>query len=193
MPSIYLIRHEEPELRGRFIGRTDPPLTASGRDAAASKLGRLDVKALYVSPLLRARQTAETIPCAKPHIVLPQLAEIDFGDWEGLSWQEVEDRWPGAAVSKIEDWLGVAPPGGETWERFTARLETALLQILGGPMPAAIVAHMVVNAALAQKLTGADPKGFRQEYGEITICEHSVEHTVGGESGARESDRREME
>ncbi len=115
MPAIYLIRHEEPELRGRFIGRTDPPLTAQGCDAAASKLSALDVKAVYVSPLRRARQTAQAIACATPHIVLPQLAEIDFGEWEGLSWSEIEDRWPGAAVRKIEDWLGVPPPGGESW------------------------------------------------------------------------------
>ena len=43
MPSIYLIRHEEPEMRGRFIGRTNPPLSALGRDAAAAKLCGLDV------------------------------------------------------------------------------------------------------------------------------------------------------
>ena len=178
MPSIYLIRHEEPEMRGRFIGRTDPPLTAQGCDAAVSKLSALDVNAVYVSPLRRARQTAQAIRCAAPHIVLPQLAEIDFGEWEGLAWNEIEDRWPGAAVRKIEDWLGVAPPGGESWADFTARLDTALEQVLAGPMPAAIVAHMVVNAALAQRLTGADPRCFRQQYGEITICEYSVEHTA---------------
>ncbi len=172
MPSVYLIRHEEPEMRGRFIGRTDPPLTIQGREAAAVKLCAVNVAAVYVSPLRRARQTAEAIACATPHIVLPQLAEIDFGEWEGLTWSEVEDRWPGASVRKIEDWLGVAPPGGESWAAFQARLEAPLAQVLAGPMPAAIVAHMVVNAALAQRLTGADPKSFRQEYGEITICEY---------------------
>ena len=191
MPAIYLIRHEEPELRGRFIGRTDPPLTAQGCDAAASKLSALDVKAVYVSPLRRARQTAQAIACATPHIVLPQLAEIDFGEWEGLSWSEIEDRWPGAAVRKIEDWLGVPPPGGESWAGFTARLETALERVLAGPMPAAIVAHMVVNAALAERLTGADPRCFRQQYGEITICE--VEHTVSRESIPGERNRGALE
>jgi len=172
MPSIYLIRHEEPEMRGRFIGRTDPPLTAQGREAAASKLCALDVQAVYVSPLRRALQTAEAIPCA-PAIVLPQLAEIDFGEWEGLSWQVVEDRWPGAAVRRIEDWLGIAPPGGESWTNFRTRVDAALNQILAGAMPAAVVAHMVVNAVLAERLTGADPRCFHQEYGEIVICEYS--------------------
>jgi len=160
-------------MRGRFIGRTDPPLTAQGRDAAASKLRGLDVKAVYVSPLRRALQTAEAIPCAPPPIVVPQLAEIDFGDWEGLSWQEVEDRWPGAAVRSIEDWLGVAPPGGESWPDFRTRVDAALNQILAGAMPAAVVAHMVVNAAIVERLTGADPRCFHQQYGEIVICEYS--------------------
>ena len=50
-------------MRGRFIGRTDSPLTSEGRDAAASKLGALDVKAVYVSPLRRARRATTGTRC----------------------------------------------------------------------------------------------------------------------------------
>jgi broad specificity phosphatase PhoE len=171
MSCLLLIRHEEPEMRGRFIGRTDPPLTAAGREAAAAKLAGLTVAALYVSPLLRARQTAEAIGGPVEPIVLPELAEIDFGDWEGLTWQEIQQRWPDAACRKIEDWLGAAPPGGELWCDFCARIDRALERVLAGPRPAAIVAHMVVNAALAARLLGRDPKQFRQEYGEILTCD----------------------
>jgi broad specificity phosphatase PhoE len=166
--SILLIRHQEPELRGRFIGRTDPPLTPEGREAAAT-LRNIQVAALYCSPLRRARETAAFIP-VEP-IVLPELAEICFGEWEGLSWQEIQERWPGVACRKVEDWLGVTAPGGECWTDFCARIDRALERILAGPRPAAVVAHMVVNAALAERLLGQDPKQFRQQYGEILTCD----------------------
>ena len=172
MPCIYIIRHEEPEMRGRFIGRTDPPLTPAGLEAAAAKLAGLEVAAIYASPLRRARQTAEAIGGPAP-IILPELAEIDFGEWEGLTWQEIQQRWPNTACRKVEDWLGVTTPGGETWTDFCARIDRALEQVLAGPRPAAIVAHMVVNAALAARLLQCDPKGFRQEYGEILTCDDS--------------------
>src|SRR5262249_592364 len=68
---------------------------------------------------------------------------------------------------KIEDWLGETAPGGECWADFDARIGRALDRILASPRPAAIVAHMVVNAALAARLAGANPKRFNQRYGEI--------------------------
>jgi broad specificity phosphatase PhoE len=166
--SIFLIRHQQPELFGRFIGQTDPPLTPEGRTAAES-LREVRVAALYSSPLRRARETASFIP-GEP-IVIPELAEISFGDWEGLTWQEIQERWPGVACRKVEDWLGVTAPGGECWADFCARIDRALERILAGPRPAAVVAHMVVNAALAQRLLGRDPKHFRQQYGEILTCD----------------------
>jgi broad specificity phosphatase PhoE len=176
MPSIYLIRHEEPEMRGRFIGRTDPPLTAAGRLAAAAKLGALEVASIYVSPLRRARQTAEAIRTLAAPMVVDELAEIHFGEWEGLTWQEIELRWPNTACRKVEDWLGVTAPGGESWADFCVRVECALRRVLAGPRPAAVVAHMVVNAALAARLMGADPKRFHQEYGEVLPCEAPDSH-----------------
>jgi broad specificity phosphatase PhoE len=167
MSSILLIRHEEPEMRGCFIGRTDPPLTAAGRQAAASKFADVQVQAIYCSPLRRALETAQAIRCGVEPVVIEELAEIDFGEWEGLTWQEIERRWPNAACRKIEDWLGQTAPGGESWSDFDARIGRALERILSGPKPAAIVAHMVVNAALAARLAGADPKRFYQPYGDI--------------------------
>jgi broad specificity phosphatase PhoE len=166
--SILLIRHEEPEMRGRFIGRTDSPLSPQGRIAAVVKLAAVQAAVVYVSPLRRAMETAEVIDA--PKVVLPELAEICFGEWEGLTWQEIQERWPGVACRKIEDWLGVTYPGGECWTDFCARIDRALPPILAGPRPAAVVAHMVVNAALAARLLGSDPKSFRQQYGEILTC-----------------------
>jgi probable phosphoglycerate mutase len=131
------------------------------------KLAAVAVKAIYVSPLRRAMETAAAIRCGVEPVVVEELAEIDFGEWEGFTWQEIEERWPGAACRKVEDWLGETAPGGECWTDFDARVGRALERILAGPKPAAVVAHMVVNAALAARLAGADPKRFHQQYGEI--------------------------
>ncbi len=171
MSTIYLVRHEEPELRGRFIGRMDPPLTDAGRSAAAAKLCDLDVSTIFVSPLQRARQTAEHIRCEAQHVVvIPELAEMDFGEWEGLLWAEIQARSPEWAGRKLDNWFAFAPPGGEAWDQFRARIDRALDRILAGPFPAAVVAHMLVNAVLAERLLGAAPGEFFQKYGEILPC-----------------------
>jgi broad specificity phosphatase PhoE len=175
MPAIYLIRHQEPAVRGCFLGRTDPPLSDTGR-VAASALQELHVRSLFVSPLRRAQETAEAIRCGARAVLL-ELAEIGFGEWEGLTWEEIEQRWPDLARRKADDWLGVTPPGGETWQDFCARVDRALRQIRSSPHPVAVVAHQVVNAVLAARLAGTDPRNFQQDYGEVIVCEDALEYS----------------
>jgi len=176
MPTIYLIRHQEPAVRGCFLGRTDPPLSDAGRDAAR-KLCALQVRSIFVSPLRRARETAEAIPCDAPRVVLPELAEMDFGDWDGLAWDEIKQRWPEIARRKSEDWFGLTPPRGETWQSLCDRVDRALAQIRNAPGPIAVVAHITVNAALAARLRGTDPSTFQQNYGEVILCDDALEHS----------------
>jgi len=158
-------------LRGCLLGRTDPPLSERGRVAALS-LATLSVRSVFTSPLRRARETAEAIRA--PLEILPELAEIDFGEWDGLTWREIERRSPELARRKVEDWFGVVIPGGEAWPDFRVRVERALDRALAAPAPVAIVAHVTVNAVLAARLMDADPRSFRQEYGEILTCEYSL-------------------
>ena len=157
-------------MRGRFIGRMDPPLTAAGRASAAVKLASLNVRAIFASPLQRARQTAEHIRGDAELIVVPELAEMDFGEWEGLLWSEIQARSPEWAGRKLDNWFAFAAPGGEAWDAFRARMDRALERILAGPFPAAVVAHMLVNAVLAERLLGAEPGQFFQKYGEVLEC-----------------------
>ena len=176
MPSIYLIRHEEPEMRGTSSAARIRPYRG-GEAVGHRKTRGPGFAAIYVSPLRRARQTAEAIGERGVPVVIPELAEIDFGEWEGLNLVQIQERWPDAACRKTEDWLGVTTPGGESWVDFCVRVDRALDIVLAGPKPAAIVAHMVVNSALAARLTGSDPKRFRQEYGEINACEAPCQHS----------------
>jgi broad specificity phosphatase PhoE len=170
-----LIRHTPCTLSGRACyGHLDAPLPDTAAESIAQTLQRVQpVDVVFTSPLQRcfalASQLAQRDRC--PLVSDPDLRELDFGEWEGLTWQEIQQRWPNTACRKVEDWLGVTAPGGETWIDFCARVDRALEQVLAGPRPAAVVAHMVVNAALAARILQTDPKRFHQDYGEILTCD----------------------
>lgn len=167
MATIHLIRHGEPEMRGVFLGQMDPPLSMPGRMQVAGSLTEIEVTIIYTSPLRRARETAEYV--RSPRIrILQDLREIDFGEWTGKTWREIESGWSELAQRKAADWLGVAAPGGESWQQLLDRTGNAWRIILAGPMPAAVVAHQAVNAALANLIDGSDPLAFQQQYGEVT-------------------------
>jgi broad specificity phosphatase PhoE len=164
MQTLLLVRHAEPELTGVLLGRLDPPLSEAGVREAQSHLAGLEVRMVYSSPLRRALETAQMIDCGAPLQVLEELAEIDLGDWDGLRWREIERRDPDLARRKLDDWFGVSPPGGEPWPAFAKRVARALERIRLGPFPAAVVAHIAVNAQLAHLVAGLDPAAFTQEY-----------------------------
>ncbi|MBK9170327.1 MAG: histidine phosphatase family protein [Bryobacterales bacterium] len=163
MRTLYLIRHAEPEDCGVLLGRTDSLLTARGQLAAA-QLSSLRVQTVFSSPLRRAVDTALHL---KPPIVLPELAEIDFGQWDGLYWKDIQRRWPDLVAAKEKDWFGVTPPGGEPWDAFVARLERMWPRILAAKAPIAVVAHAAVNSVLSHWLGGPEPLGFHQHYCEV--------------------------
>lgn len=169
--SLYVIRHDEPALRGVFLGRTDPPLSDAGAEASRRKMAEVQAAIVYSSPLRRAIQTARMIACEAELVELADLRELDFGEWDGLTWEQVLSRWPELAGTKLRDWLGSTPPGGEAWECFVQRVDRALATIREGPKPAAIVAHLVVNSVIMWRLTGQPPQAFQQHYGEVLRVE----------------------
>lgn len=159
------MRHARPAVEGVFLGRTDPSLANDAEAESRERLTRIQVEVVYSSPLRRARSTAAWLHCDAPVIVLPDLADLDFGEWQGLSWSEIVQRDPERAEAKLADWLGIAPPGGESWLVFERRVSLALRQVVAGPFPAAVVAHEAVNAVIALQLTGVPPGQFHQPFG----------------------------
>jgi probable phosphoglycerate mutase len=160
---LYLVRHAEPTLAGRFIGTTDPPLSERGHAAAEEKMRTFAVDHAFVSPRQRARQTAAYLEA--PQTVLDGLGEIDFGQWEGLSWGEIINLDPANAQRKMKDWFGCPAPGGEAWKPFSHRVQRALDTIRESQHACvAVVAHLLVNAAIHQAITGQPPDSFKQEY-----------------------------
>ena len=165
MPTLYVVRHGEPALRGVMLGRTDPPLSEAGR--AQMRGIALPVHVVFTSPLRRAVESAELMAKGAEVVILSDLAEIGFGEWDGKSWSEIEAMDPELAGRKLENWLSVAPPGGEPWPEFQQRVDSALEVALMRGEDAAIVGHIAVNACIASIIAGVDPLGFRQEYGQV--------------------------
>src|SRR5688572_19696591 len=115
---VILVRHGETESsrERRFAGATDVALTDFGREQArvlAQRLRPARIDAIHVSPLLRCRQTAEAITevTGRKAMVVDDLRECHFGDWENLTVAEVAERWPEALQMWAAD-EAHPPPGG---------------------------------------------------------------------------------
>ena len=132
---IYLLRHGETvwNRAGRFQGQGDAPLTAEGVAQARAMGQRLAQEELagarlISSPLYRAWQSAVLVAEAlslDPHTIEfePRLMEVSFGDWEGLTREEIKandlDKW---RARKADIW-NHAPPGGESFAQTEVRVE----------------------------------------------------------------------
>lgn len=128
MLTLLLVRHGQTDWSKarRFCGRNDPPLNATGRamaDAMAERWGGERWDAVYASPLLRARQTAEPLAAraARPVTVDPDWVEIDCGRWEGLTQAESSARDPEAWAAFLRDPSRNGPAGGESGEAALVR------------------------------------------------------------------------
>ncbi|HSR84179.1 MAG TPA: histidine phosphatase family protein [Streptosporangiaceae bacterium] len=136
--TTLLLRHGQTALSAerRFAGRGDIRLTELGLEQARAAALRLadrgGVDLVQTSPLLRARQTAEIVAAAvgAPLEMDDDLAETDFGNWEGMTFGEVMARWP----DEIAAWMAdpeIAPPGGESFAAVAVRVDAALDRLLG--------------------------------------------------------------
>lgn len=126
---LLLVRHAATEHSGRrFSGRNELPLSDVGEQQAAALARRTlpDVAAVVSSPLRRARQTATRIADALGAEVSVHdgLVETDFGPWEGLTFEEVQEGWPTELAAWLRD-LDAAPPGGESFSAVAARARRA--------------------------------------------------------------------
>ena len=136
MVRLLLVRHGETEwnAQGRYQGRSDVPLSEIGRQQALAARDRLageEIHAAYTSDLQRAWETAETIlgPHGLSLYAEPRLREIYFGEWEGLTYDEIVHRYPKALAAWEADPVNVPPPGGEALSQVVTRVQAALSEI----------------------------------------------------------------
>lgn len=130
MNACILIRHGATDMAGRFCGHSDPPLNNAGRaqiDRVASMLSA-SPEVIYCSDLLRARESAAILGnrLAVPVEVRSGLREIGFGQWEGLSWQEIELSFPVESRTWIEKFPLGAIPSGERYDDFRDRVRNEI-------------------------------------------------------------------
>jgi alpha-ribazole phosphatase len=159
---ILFIRHAETEMAGRFCGHSDPDLNAQGR-AQLMDLARLlsaeTIEGVYSSDLRRAQSTAQAIAAARsiPLSLRPALREIDFGQWEGLSWAQIEDRHPEYSRKWAAGYPHHPAPGGEEFDAFKARILGEVNHLLDRG-PVAVVTHAGVLRVVLQHLCGCSER-----------------------------------
>ena len=169
MRRICLLRHARPDFPFGVrlcLGSTDLPLGAFGRMQAcrtALCMADLDFEAVYSSPLQRAVETAGFF--SQDVRVLPDLREMDCGDWEGLNFEEIQRRWPEIYAARGND-LSLPIPNGETAGEVRSRAERALQQILSETTgDVLIVAHSFVIRSLLKDYS------VRLPYASLTILD----------------------
>lgn len=148
MGKLFLIRHGETELNAQkcYCGSMDVKLSDVGLAQAGMVAERLrdeEVKNIFTSPMLRSVETAEIISTdhkPEPRIV-EGLREIDFGDWEGFTFEEINSNYP----DQVDKWFkhpdDFAFPGGESVQSFHQRVINSFAEIVSYPGPMVVVAH----------------------------------------------------
>ena len=150
MTRLIVVRHGQTvwNLERKYQGHSDIALTDKGLEqarAVAARLAEEPVHAVYASDLSRAFKTAECIAGAHGLTVklVPELREIKFGEWEGLTYEQITERWPGllGKLWTTPDELEI--PGGETFRQLKERSTAAIGHIVAGHpgQTVAVVAH----------------------------------------------------
>ena len=147
---IYLLRHGETawNTEKRYQGRTDLPLSDRGR----TLLGRADFspERVYVSPLVRARETAAILFPETGQVTIPNFREMDFGAFEGRTADEMADD-PAYRIW-VEGGCTGRCPGGERLAEFSGRVWAAFAKLLEtNPEQLVIVAHGGVQMAIMER------------------------------------------
>jgi len=175
MKKVYLIRHGLPDFpggKGMCIGTTDIPMGEKGL-AQATEMAKIlpPVTAVFSSPLTRAVQTAQAIGMSVT--ILDDLREMYAGEWDGLTFEEIRQRYPELYAARFHD-LTIPLPGAEDHTeglaRFSAAMETAAQ---ASPGDFAVVAHGGIIAQFLQDISGVWKK---PDYTEIISLIWENEH-----------------
>ena len=182
---LYILRHGQTVRHDewRLNGKTDVDLTDVGRaqlDAAAEDLAGVEFTAVYSSDLQRSRYGGEAL--ARPRNlelrVDSSFREINFGDWEGMNFTEVEAKYPGAWDERRLNIAHHRPPGAETISELWDRVQDGVSRLLDNHAgeTVALVAHSGVNRAILLQALGSTPEHvwtIHQDFGCLNIIEYA--------------------
>jgi broad specificity phosphatase PhoE len=152
--GVLVVRHRQStyNVDKIFTGRADPPLSDEGVATAAilvARLATMGFEAIVSSPALRARQTAAAVAALTGQTVVTdaRLQEHDVPAWEGLTRDQIEERWPGAWTAWKER-LEMRSLGAEPWADVEARVAAALLDHGTRRRRVLVIAHAGVLRAV---------------------------------------------
>jgi broad specificity phosphatase PhoE len=161
MNGILFIRHAETDMAGTFCGHSNPPINARGRQQIQSLINALDgedIECIFTSDLERAVSTAGALAdtLGVPCITRRTLREIDFGSWEGLTWQQIRERDEGYARRWTEIYPKLPAPGGESFADFQTRVIADVTEISNNTdrHQVAVVTHGGVIRVVLQMMCG---------------------------------------
>ncbi|MDD2735647.1 MAG: alpha-ribazole phosphatase [Desulfuromonadaceae bacterium] len=181
---IYLIRHgqvagfDQP----RYNGQADVALTEFGIEQyhlLKERLADKNISACYTSDLSRCT-TGAGIICEALGIeptAHRELRELNIGVWEGLAWQEIQDKWPDGWQARLDDLVNYRVPQGENLLDLEARVMPIISDIVErhSGEEVLVVAHGGVNRIVLLNAIGAPLAGLfniEQSYGCLNIIDY---------------------
>jgi broad specificity phosphatase PhoE len=176
--SLYLIRHGETEwsLSGQHTGRTDIPLTQRGEDEArelAPLLRHIQFNRVFTSPRQRARRTCALSGLGKEAVIEPDLAEWDYGDYEGKLSPDIRNERPGWNVFLD------GCPHGEMPEQVSSRADRLIAHLRSMDGNIALFSHSEFGLALAARWIGlpvAEGQHFLLGTGSLNTLSYNPAH-----------------
>ena len=186
--TLYLVRHGAIiSVAGKaFIGQTEAPLSEQGVEQAWALrkwLADIPFTRIISSDLSRSRRTAQIIAGRHAAVIesVPKLREINLGEWDGLSFQEICNRFPDDYAARGRDMENWRPPRGESFADCRVRVHQALGQILSDSHDdVLVVGHAGVNRLILCSILGIPIRNLHnigQDYGCINILELSSGRT----------------
>ena len=160
--DLFVVRHGETawSLTGQHTGRTDIPLTENGRRLAGRlrpALAKETFSLVLVSPMQRARQTCELAGLGTAAVIDPDLVEWNYGEYEGLTPKQIDEKAPGWLIFRD------GCPGGELPAQVGARVDRAIARARAVEGDVALFAHGHVLRVLVARWIGL-PAGAGQHF-----------------------------
>ena len=188
---LYLARHGQVIGFDKLManGHTDVDITETGEtqmNTLAERLRLVEIDAIYATGLKRTEKGARIIGQYHniPIVSKPEMKEIFFGDWEGMTLEEIEKEYPGELDKRYADIAGYRPPGnGENMKDVSKRVITCLREIIRkhDGKNILLLAHGGVNRLILCNALGmdiADLFNIHQDYGCLNIIDFYPENSL---------------
>ena len=158
MRAIVLCRHgaTAENLAGRFLSRSDEPLSELGEEQArglAAALAEFPFERCFVSPMRRCVQTREIAVPSLTCEIDDALREVNFGQWEGRTLEWIQSNDPQRLAQRRHEPVAFRPPGGESFADLAVRLRKIAAR-LADERCALVIAHRGTLGVLERLLRG---------------------------------------